>query len=80
MDNLYKFADHLLEEADRLAAMALHSKSPHHFHEVVKLCDTAHGICEVLEVWESMDDEHDSVFGKSDNPMYGDNPRKRRRR
>ena len=78
MDNLYKLAEHLLEEADKLAMAALvapHHEKHKHIDVVLKYCDAHADICESLEFHEDWED------GADDNPGgMLDNPGKSRRR
>ena len=72
MDNLYKLAEHLLEEADRLAKDALHTREPKHIDIVLKYCDAHQNICESLEFYEDWKADgmtsSDGMLGAMDNP------------
>jgi len=80
MENLYKLADHLIEEADRLALQALHSGNPAHVDIVLKFCMAHQQICESLEMHEDFDKDEKEKSEEHDASWGGDNPTPRRRR
>jgi hypothetical protein len=75
MEHLEKLAVHILDEADKLAMVALqHIAHPEKFHQhvdiVLRYCDAHQELCESIEIHEDWEEEEasDGGWGSVDNP------------